>query len=104
LFADFDADACIVIRDPKTYVGRILDGLRVRLPHPKWGGDIFEVKYVDPLNTSVRQFHVPTAKHFRYAYQREWRIIWVPAQDVRDLPHIDLELGSMEDCCTLLAP
>jgi hypothetical protein len=104
LFPDFNADACIVIRDPGLYARRILDGLHARLPHPQWGGSLFEVKYVDPLNTSVRQFHVPIAKHFRFAYQREWRIIWVPAEEIRDLPNIDLELGSMEDCCTLLVP
>jgi hypothetical protein len=40
LFADFDADACVVIWDPKLYVRRILDGLHAQLPYPAWGGDI----------------------------------------------------------------
>jgi len=53
LFPDFNADACIVIRDPGLYARRILDGLHARLPHPQWGGSLFEVKYVDPLNTYV---------------------------------------------------
>jgi hypothetical protein len=72
--------------------------------YPAWGGDIEEVKYIDPLNAAVRHLHVLIAKHFHFAHQQEWRIIWVPVQDARELLYIDLELGSMEDCCTLLVP
>jgi hypothetical protein len=62
------------------------------------------VKYIDPLNAAVRQFHVLIAKHFHFAHQQEWRIIWVPVQEARELLYVDLELGSMDDCCTLLVP
>jgi hypothetical protein len=104
LFPDFNANACVVIRDPKLYASRILDGLHARLPYPTWGGDVEQVKYVDPLNAATRQLQIPINKHFRFAYQQEWRIIWVPVQDAHGLQYIDLELGSMEDCCTLLVP
>jgi len=74
LIHDFDADGCVVIREPKVSVGR-LDGLNSQLPFPAGGGDIEKVMYVDPLNTGLRQFRVYYAKHFRYAYQRERRVV-----------------------------
>jgi hypothetical protein len=103
LFPDFDADACVIIRDPRTYVSRILHALDARLGW-RWGGTAEKIKYIDPLNTSVRQFNIPVAKHFHYAYQQEWRVAWWPADYMHDLPFLDLELGSMADCCTLLLP
>lgn len=104
LFHDFDADACVLIRDPKVFVERLLDGLNSWLPHPSWGGDLETVKYVDPLNTGIRQFKVYSAKHYRFAYQREFRIVWYPAltTPLMKLGTIRLELGSMRDCCELL--
>jgi hypothetical protein len=104
LFPDFNADACIVIRDPQLYVERILDAFHAQLPHPAWGGDLEEVKYVDPLNIATRQILIPIHKHFYYARQQEMRVIWVPTHDAGELRHIDLNLGNMEDCCTLLVP
>jgi hypothetical protein len=104
LFPDFDADACVVIRDPRLYVRRILDAMHAQLPHPAWGGDIEEVKYVDPLNIAMRQILIPLHKHFFYARQQEVRVIWMPTHGARELSYIVLNMGSMEDCCTLLVP
>jgi hypothetical protein len=106
LFHDFGADACVLIRDLKVFQERLLEGLNSRLPYPTWGGQIERVQYVDPLNTTFRQFHVYYAKHFRYAYQQEYRVVWCPAATtpIVALDVIRLELGAMRDCCELLCP
>jgi len=104
LFHDFDADACVLIRDRNIFQERLFEGLNSRLPYPTWGGRIERVRYVDPLNTAFRQFHVYYSKHFRYAYQQEYRVVWCPAATtaVTTLEIIRLELGDMRDCCELL--
>jgi len=104
LFHDFGADSCVLIWDLKVFQERLLEGLNSRLPYPAWGGQIERVQYVDPLNTAFRQFHIYRAKHFRYAYQQEYRLVWCPAATtpVGALETIKLELGDMRDCCELL--
>lgn len=104
LLTDFDADACVVITKPERFFDRLLDGVMPHLPGPGWTCGAARVQYVDPLNTRVSHVRVPLAKHFRYAYQREWRLLWYPPNDVQDLDALHVEVGSMEDCCELLCP
>jgi hypothetical protein len=43
------------------------------------------------------------SKHFRYAYQQEYRCAWFPVQHQAELKHIDVELGSLQDYAELIA-
>jgi hypothetical protein len=104
LLTDFGADACVIITRPEKFFDRLLAGVTSRLPDPRWVSGVNPVQYVDPLNTRINQFHVPVAKHFRYAYQGEWRMVWCPLDRATGLIALDVEVGNMDDCCQLLCP
>lgn len=99
---DFGADACLVIKGITVFGSRLRAGLNSKLPYPAWNGTIRPVDYVDPLNATATQVRVLFSKHFSYAYQQEWRLVWCPASPALGLDYLCLELGSMEDCCELL--
>ena len=81
LFADFQADCCLIIRR-EPFLERVLRAATIQLRnvHPYFG----RVQYVDPLGASPAGLPVTLpipihmAKVFRYAYQREVRFAFVP--------------------------
>lgn len=102
LLFDFGGDCCIVVRDPKEFSGRLLGAMKEKLPD--WIARSSDVEYFDPLQVTPAQVRLPMAKHFRYAYQREHRHVWLPP-DKRDTLHpIYLKLGSLTDIAELVAP
>jgi hypothetical protein len=101
LFLDFEADACLVIREPKRYVEKLMmafEGL-----NPGWIGASETVKYLDPLNPPNKSIDLFSCKHFRYSYQKEVRLIWLPPAPAHTLGHQFLELGNLEDCSELVS-
>lgn len=97
LFVDFDADACVMIRDRDEFERRLLAAAKpTQLAHAKLTAA--PVNYVDPvLPPGPSDILVPTAKHFRYSYQRETRFVWVPEKHMPCLQAIDLTLGNLAD-------
>jgi hypothetical protein len=99
-FVDFGADACVVIQDPHRFVlavGNAVSPLvtRATMRHGK-------VAYIDPLLPPTAVVDVPMSKHFRYSYQHEYRLAWVPP-DVRSaLTHIDVEVGGLAEYAELI--
>ena len=102
LFADFEADCCLVITNPERFGVRFIDAVKGRLP--KWGILPTFVEYIDPLNPSNSWDKIYETKHFRYAYQREFRFAIVPPTPQTVLDPFFLELGNLSDCCQLLEP
>jgi hypothetical protein len=100
LFGDFDADACLLITDIVTFVERLVCAVAPKLPG--WNGVGTGVKYVDPLNTTKEEIDLLFCKDFRYAYQKEYRLIWTPPNPKTNLDPIDVTLGSLQDCCDLI--
>lgn len=100
LFADFEADCCLIINDPEVFINRLLAGVNHELGNWKAFGT--GVQYIDPLNTTEDNLDVFFGKHFKFAYQREYRIIWIPPEPELILPEIDVELGSLRDCAELI--
>lgn len=100
LFLDFDADACLIIWEPQGFISRLINSFEME--NPGWSGVVKEVKYIDPLNSSPNQTDILSCKHFRYSYQKEVRIIWLPSEPVKELQHQFIELGSLEDCSELI--
>jgi hypothetical protein len=99
-FDDFEADACLVVRKPKEFIDRLLLAGFSKLPN--WFARADVVDYLDPLRTkrgSVRAFF---AKHFRYAYQTELRIVWVPEKRQEGLKPIFAEVGALHDMAELI--
>lgn len=101
LFLDFDADACVVITHPHSFLNRLLAAFKNLFPN--WLSNAIPVKYIDPLNTPAGSFDVFSYKHFRYAYQKEFRVIWLPPSPINNLQHVYLELGNLQDCCQLIS-
>lgn len=96
LFGDFrGADAALVIRDPAQFFVR-LDKAVSRLPFA-WEGILGGVKYFDPLRTNFANVVPGYWKHFRFAYQAEWRYAWFPKESGHVLEPVFVELGSLKD-------
>ena len=103
LFADFDADSCVVIRK-RPFVDRLLSAAKFQLPNVN--GFFGHVDYVDPLGASPRNRAAPRPGHsmpihmskvLRYAYQREARFACVPRRFQEHLKPKPLTMGSISD-------
>lgn len=100
LFVDFQADACVIIKD-KSRFQKLLT-LQSAANFPDTGHIHGQAIYVDPLRPSTAKIDVPMSKHFRYEYQREYRFVWRPLKPMANLAHIDLEIGSLKDIAELV--
>lgn len=101
LFGDFEADACLVITNPQVFIERLVTAVLKQTPG--WTGFGNGVEYVDPISASKNDVDIFRTKDFRYAYQQEYRLVWVPPSPQAKLPHIFVELGNLEDCCKLIS-
>ena len=105
LFADFEADSCVIIRR-KPFIERLLSRSRLLLPnvHRIFGS----INYIDPLgalSTNVplnRSLRVYMTKVFRYAYQREFRFVCLPKNFQERLEARPLEIGPISDISELI--
>ncbi len=101
LFVDFDnADGCLVIKDVAKFIKRFTESFYKN--NDNFFGLLDNAKYVDPLFTTIQEYDLYFSKHFRYAYQREFRICFVPQKDIKQLKTIELQLGCLNDCCELI--
>lgn len=100
LFVDFDAQACVVIKDPARFRASVRSAVDAVV-----GTTVFrdgKVAYIDPLLPLSAIVDVPMSKHFRYAYQHEYRFAWLPPSPQVDLTHLDVEIGSLRDYAELI--
>lgn len=100
LFVDFNAQACVIIKDKKKF-RRLLE-LQGAVKFPDALHRRRKVVYIDPLLPSTSVIDVPMSKHFRYEYQREYRYVWMPERPMDKLPYIDLELGDLQGIAELV--
>ena len=95
LFGDFEADACVIIRDREVFKRRLktateaisVDALMLDGP----------AIYVDPIIPNSSSPFIPLTKYFGYAYQDEYRIFWLPPKRRENLAYLDIEIGCLED-------
>lgn len=94
-FVDFDnADCCVIFHQPLNFTNRLREvASEVMMDANFMQG---RVKYYDPIIPVLPRPHVPFSKHFRYTYQTEHRICWIPKNPVEKVEPVDLELGSFE--------
>lgn len=102
LFDDFEADACVIFREPKAFIEKLVGAMRETLPG--WIGWNQEVQYIDPYLHPNKSVDLVFSKHFRFWYQQEYRFSWIPEKCGREhLEPVILELGSLEQiselCC-----
>lgn len=99
MFEDFEAEACLVIKDNAEFSRRLTCATAV--PLSGCTAHIAGVGYVDPLRTKTR----PTVffeKHFRYSYQEEVRFAWIPKIPVEKVEPVMVCLGSLADIAELV--
>jgi hypothetical protein len=69
---------------------------------PEGVAQVGAVKYLDPLNTMPDKIKLFFSKHFRYAYQNEFRVAWLPQKPISKLQPLFISLGSLEDIAEIL--
>jgi hypothetical protein len=99
---DFGADAALVIRDPTLFTQRVVSAFLAQMTG--WEPMIGPVTYYDPYRDYTK-FKVPElAKHFGYAYQREYRVAFRATRRVStQLEPIQVTIGGMGDYAELLS-
>jgi len=100
LYDDFTATCCLIITNPKEFISRLIR--RFVEQFPGWDGWGDSVVYIDPLNPSRRGVTVFFNKHFRFAYQKEYRVVFIHPSAKNLLDPIFLELGSLENFAELI--
>lgn len=102
LFGDFsETDAALVIRDPARFFDKVDKAMSSALDF-EWEGVVGAVKYIDPLRKPPENAERGFWKHFKYAYQLEWRFTWVPKDSRHVLQPVFLEMGSLADISELV--
>jgi len=98
---DFEADAAIVINEPIKFTQTLIS--KFLQSHPNWRPLARKVTYYDPYQNYTK-FKIPEmAKHFGYAYQKEFRIALLnPENGNFNLEPLHLKIGSMQDYSNLL--
>ena len=99
LFDDFDSDACLLVHEPKGFVRKIVE--TCKQSHSDWLFAEKMVCYYDPLRLD-RIDDISLNKHFRFWYQREYKIVLKPTDPVKKLEPIKLRLGKVSDLCELI--
>ena len=102
LFDDFGYDACVIFIDPTDLIQRVQHAMEHHCTG--WPTDHQYVRYIDPYNwKKAEQSDVFVAKNFKYWYQHEYRITWLPPMDHSDIlkPFL-LEVGSLEEKAQLI--
>jgi hypothetical protein len=94
------ADACLVVRNVDEFARRL--GLVMSRRLPGWHYFFGSIGYYDPWHTLPKQVVSPgISKDFKYAYQREYRLVWHPLAAPQASDVIDIEIGSIEDIAEL---
>ena len=99
LFDDFKSDACLLVHDPKGFAMKIVEACKQS--YSDWLFAEKMVCYYDPLRLN-RIDDIPLSKHFRFWYQREYRIVLKPKDPIKRLEPIKLSLGKVSDLCELM--
>lgn len=101
LFYDFDADGCLLIRNPEPFLERLITAVSGQLEG--WHVGHGAVRYYDPLTADPDQINVLINKHFRYSYQREYRLAWLsPDERVANLEPFYVKVGPVDDLAQLI--
>jgi hypothetical protein len=103
LFSDFRADACAVVRDGKRFAERLQAASKEQLDG--WYFHHGPVEYFDPYQMSRDQFFdAGMCKDFRFAFEREYRFLWVSLAGEEADNFKVVKLGPLEDIAEVHAP
>jgi hypothetical protein len=100
LFIDYEADACVVIRDRARFTSMLQKASLQKLSGTTMSYSA--VEYVDPLLPRSLTVPVAFSKHLRYAYQNEHRFCWFPPHSINKPMHCDVEIESLREFSELI--
>jgi hypothetical protein len=108
LFMDFESDACLAIRDIDTFMERFAHAVAAQVSGAK-NVHLIPAYYYDPLSVSDDPTEFATgqdeaiqcAKHFRFAYQWEFRVV-ITRSAPPPLQPFKIEMGSLRDIAELI--
>lgn len=100
LLSDFPSDCFLVIKEPFRFCQDLLDAGMLQLGDVK--GKSCPVTYFDPFNVDPGNLSPYTAKDFRYSFQAEYRLFWIPNVPTRELKPIDVQMPRIKDYCELV--
>jgi hypothetical protein len=100
-YDDFEADACIVISNPRKLFQKMMKA--VRKQKSSFKGFASPVKYLDPLTCRPDSINIFFSKHFKYSNQNEVRTIWLPETPTVKLEPFFIEVGNMIDYADLIS-
>lgn len=100
LFVDFNAGACVIIKNKKAFSDRLEHAAASRMASCRYACG--KAVYVDPNQPDSANIRIQFAKHFRYTYQREYRFAWMPEKSTKALAPVDVEMGSLDDIAILV--
>ncbi|MDQ6664909.1 MAG: hypothetical protein M3Z23_11000 [Acidobacteriota bacterium] len=100
--ADSDVDTCVVITEPHKFMERIKTAIAIQLPN--WKPIDGPITYLDPFFVRVEHLPPQFCKHFRFSYQKEHRLVWIPPNpEQASFPdHIYFDIGPLTDCARLI--
>jgi hypothetical protein len=101
MFGDFEADSCVVIHRPPEFIGLLNHAFKEKISG--WTCLAELVNYIDPFNTREFRPELYFSKHFRYTYQKEYRVVWLPPTSQTKLEPVFLELGNLHEYCELVS-
>jgi hypothetical protein len=99
LFNDFRADSCLLIYDVDEFINRLIEAVKRKFSDFAVTGE--SVMYFDPFDCREVS-NVFFMKPFSYAYQSEFRLIWLPPSPVERLEAFFVQIGSLENCAELI--
>ncbi|MFB6448928.1 hypothetical protein [Bradyrhizobium tunisiense] len=108
LFMDFESDACVAINDPDAFIERFAKAVAAQVSGVE-SVRLIPAYYYDPLSVlddptefaTVKDLAVQCAKHFRFAYQWEFRVV-ITRSAPPPLEPFMLEMGSLHDIAELI--
>ncbi len=113
LFSHFgeEYDACVLIHDFDEFARRVDEGTRNCFPPGEFLHAHCWTTYIDPLSAiqptpkprkRSTAIPIPFLKHFRYAYQKEYRFVWVPSEPRSGLEATCVRIGPLGDIAEII--
>lgn len=102
LFDDFEADCCLFIYSMDEFCGQVIRSFTQQLNRNKWKVGSMPVVYVDPIYPKRIDSSIFFTKHFRYWYQQEYRIVWIPNPSEERLEPVFIDVGDVKTHCDLI--
>jgi len=99
MYDDFNADACVCIKDPAIFIDKVYKALDQVLP-----SCAIVAKQITYLDESEYHFSHPDVcfcKKDNFRYQKEFRFVCLPEIEQKSLQHIFINIGSIKNIANI---